>query len=116
VRHDNLLDQRKTEPRSPPLRRDKRPEDALAIGERHSRAIVVDGHAYAPALDAPIDDDRRNDGRIDAGFDRIPQYVAERLSQQHFIAFDDRKLAAHGHLAATPARLGPYVLGGALRD
>ena len=69
-----------------------------------------------PRLEAPVDDDLRRRRRVDARFDGIPQQVAERLPQQHVVAFDDRKLPVHDHVAAMRPRLASHFVGGALGD
>ena len=46
-------------------------------------------------------------GAADARLERVPQEIAERLAQQHLVAFDDAELAAHLDVAAERARVGP---------
>ena len=63
-----------------------------------------------------LDHDARRRRRAGAGLDRVAQQVAERLPQQHLVAFDGAELAAHLDVAAERARVGPDLLGRALAD
>ena len=60
--------------------------------------------------------DARRRRAAGARLERVAQQVAERLAQQHLVAFDRAELAAHVDVAAQRARVGAHLLGGALAD
>ena len=67
-----------------------------------------------------IDERLHGNGRCDTGrrarLNRVSQQVAERLPQQHVVAFDGGKLPVDDDVAGQCPRIGAQIIGRALRD
>ena len=78
------------------LRREERLEDTVAQSGRHAGTVVLTAmrDTLARQIDLRLDGDARRMPAAGARLDGVSQQVAERLPQQHIVAFDDAELAA----------------------
>ena len=67
-------------------------------------------------VDLRLHHDDRCERCAGAGFDGVPEQVAERLPQQHLVALEGAELAAHRDLAAQRPRLGAQFVRGPFAD
>lgn len=90
VEDDDLLDERKAEPRAAALRREERLEHAIALLNWNPWAVVIDAHVehLLRGIDLGLDHDHRGEALVHARLDCVPEQVAERLTKEHFIALD----------------------------
>ena len=118
VEDDDFLHEREAEAGPVALRREERLKDALARRGGNARPVV--GHGDAGQLLWPIDlrpdGDHRRDGGARAGFDGVPQQIAERLPQQHLVPLHGPELAGDDDVAAQGHGVGPDLVGGAFAD
>ncbi len=115
---DDLLHQSEAEAGAGSLRREKWTEHALAKRRVDAGPVVVDGDPrhLQHGIEIGVNHNLRRRGSADARLDGVAQQVAEGLAEQNLVAFDDAELAAHLHVPAGGARVGPDFLGRALAD
>ena len=114
VGDDHLLDECEAETRPVRLRREEGPEDAGRIGLVHARAIVGNGDALLALrrVDCAVDGDVRRDACRAAGLERVAAQVAQRLSQQDFVAFDRSEFAVDETVAGSRQGVCPDFVRG----
>src|SRR5262249_31279780 len=118
VKDDNLLDECEAETGAVALGREKRLGDALAQVHWNCGAIVRHRSArrFLNAVDLRVIRDLWRHGCARAGIERVPQQVAERLAQQHFVSVDDAEISVDRRIPAGRSGVGPNLVGRTLAD
>src|SRR6185369_14329544 len=100
-----------------PLGREERLEHALPEISGNARTVVRDadpGHS-GREVEFRLDRDPRRLG-VDTGVDRVPQQIADRLTEQHLVALHDAEFTADLDVATKSPHIRTNLGGGPLAD